>query len=174
MQALCAWAHHSSHSLSHLVSRRHLPPVPMDLFWRYLIGAAVAGVFGILIGIPVLRLRGDYLAIVTLAFGEIIKNLINILYVGADKNGIHAATTSSGLELAAGGKKIMKGALGISGTATLYKEIKPYFFPDRSTPCSAYSVYCTEPGSFQKRPCSYVYKRQPYCGRVSGNQCDKI
>ena len=45
-----------------------------------------------------------------------------------DKNGIHATTTSSGLELAAGGKKIMKGALGISGTATLYKDIKPYFF----------------------------------------------
>ena len=40
------------------------------------VGAAVAAVFGILIGIPVLRLRGDYLAIVTLAFGEIIKNLV--------------------------------------------------------------------------------------------------
>ena len=33
---------------------------------------AVAGIFGILIGVPVLRLRGDDLAIVTLAFGEII------------------------------------------------------------------------------------------------------
>jgi len=49
-----------------------------------LIGALVAAVFGILIGIPVLRLRGDYLAIVTLAFGEIIKNIINVLYVGKD------------------------------------------------------------------------------------------
>lgn len=38
-----------------------------------LIGAVCAGIFGILIGIPVLRLNGDYLAIVTLAFGEIIK-----------------------------------------------------------------------------------------------------
>ena len=54
-----------------------------------LIGAAVAAFFGILIGIPVLRLRGDYLAIVTLAFGEIIKNVLNVLYVGADANGIH-------------------------------------------------------------------------------------
>ena len=35
---------------------------------------------GVLIGIPVLRLRGDYLAIVTLAFGEIIRNVINCLY----------------------------------------------------------------------------------------------
>ena len=37
-----------------------------------LIGTVVAAIFGWLIGIPVLRLRGDYLAIVTLAFGEII------------------------------------------------------------------------------------------------------
>ena len=47
-----------------------------------LVGALVAGIFGIIIGIPVLRLRGDYLAIVTLAFGEIIKNLMNVLYIG--------------------------------------------------------------------------------------------
>ena len=39
----------------------------------------MAGVFGALIGIPVLRLRGDYLAIVTLAFGEIIRNVLNCL-----------------------------------------------------------------------------------------------
>ena len=41
-----------------------------------LIGGIIAAVFGILIGIPVLRLKGDYLAIVTLAFGEIIKNVL--------------------------------------------------------------------------------------------------
>lgn len=104
-----------------------LPSVPR-LILAILVGAAVAAVFGILIGVPVLRLRGDYLAIVTLAFGEIIKNLVNILYVGVDENGIHVTTNSSGLKLAAGGKKIMKGALGISGTSTLYKDIKPYFF----------------------------------------------
>ena len=38
-----------------------------------LIGTCVAALFGFLIGIPVLRLRGDYLAIVTLAFGEIVR-----------------------------------------------------------------------------------------------------
>ena len=57
------------------------------LFLAILIGAAMAGVCGILIGIPVLRLKGDYLAIVTLAFGEIIKNLINVMYIGLDQNG---------------------------------------------------------------------------------------
>ena len=59
-----------------------------DLILAILIGAAVAAVFGVIIGIPVLRLRGDYLAIVTLAFGEIIKNLINVLYIGFDENGL--------------------------------------------------------------------------------------
>ena len=58
----------------------------MGTFPRFLlailIGGIVAGIFGFLIGIPVLRLNGDYLAIVTLAFGEIIKNLMNVLYVG--------------------------------------------------------------------------------------------
>lgn len=44
-----------------------------------IIGGSVAAFFGILIGVPVLRLKGDYLAIVTLAFGEIIKNIINVL-----------------------------------------------------------------------------------------------
>ena len=38
-----------------------------------LISAVVAGIFGIIIGIPALRLRGDYLAIITLGFGEIIR-----------------------------------------------------------------------------------------------------
>ena len=41
------------------------------------VGAVFAAIIGFLIGIPVLRLRGDYLAIVTLAFGEIIKSIFN-------------------------------------------------------------------------------------------------
>lgn len=40
-----------------------------------LIGGAVAAVFGFIIGLPALRLKGDYLAIVTLAFGEIVRNV---------------------------------------------------------------------------------------------------
>ena len=40
-----------------------------------LIGGVAAGVFGFVVGLPALRLRGDYLAIVTLAFGEIIRNV---------------------------------------------------------------------------------------------------
>jgi ABC-type branched-subunit amino acid transport system permease subunit len=48
-------------------SHTDLPFIPM-LF----VGAAVAGIFGILLGAPTLRLRGDYLAIMTLGFGEIV------------------------------------------------------------------------------------------------------
>ncbi len=45
------------------------------------IGALVAAVFGILLGAPTLRLRGDYLAIVTLGFGEIVP----VVFKNADK-----------------------------------------------------------------------------------------
>src|SRR6267142_2091077 len=49
-------------------------------FWAILpIGAAVAALFGILIGAPTLKLRGDYLAIVTLGFGEIVRIFLNNL-----------------------------------------------------------------------------------------------
>lgn len=82
-----------------------------------ILGAAVAGIFGILIGIPVLRLKGDYLAIVTLAFGEIIKNLVNVLYIGKDQNGFHFSTKNSiSLHLDTEGEVIINGAQGITGT----------------------------------------------------------
>ena len=91
---------------------------PLRFTLAILIGALVAGVFGLLIGIPVLRLSGDYLAIVTLAFGEIIKNFLNILYVGKDSHGLHVSikdTMSLGME--PDGVVIIKGAQGITGTS---------------------------------------------------------
>ena len=56
-----------------------------------LVAGVFAGIFGALIGIPVLRLRGDYLAIVTLAFGEIIRNVMNCLYFSLDGNRLHVS-----------------------------------------------------------------------------------
>ncbi len=53
------------------------------------VGALCATLMGFLVGLPVLRLNGDYLAIVTLACGEIIKSLLTNLYVGKDESGIH-------------------------------------------------------------------------------------
>lgn len=82
-----------------------------------LIGALAAGIFGFLIGIPVLRLRGDYLAIVTLAFGEIIKNVFNSIYLGYDANGLHFSFKDSlALGMQVDGKILINGAMGITGT----------------------------------------------------------
>jgi branched-chain amino acid transport system permease protein len=84
-------------------------------------GIIVAAVFGFLIAIPVLRLRGDYLAIVTLAFGEIIKNIINVLYVAKDKNGFHFAfSDGKSIELDdATGVWLVNGAKGINRISNL-------------------------------------------------------
>ncbi|MFD2617727.1 branched-chain amino acid ABC transporter permease [Terrilactibacillus laevilacticus] len=55
-------------------------PLSGESFWIFiLIGGIVAAIFGILLGIPVLRVKGDYLAIVTLGFGEIIRIIFNNL-----------------------------------------------------------------------------------------------
>lgn len=89
----------------------------LRFFLAIVIGTVAAGVSGVLIGIPVLRLRGDYLAIVTLAFGEIIKNIMNALYVGKDSTGIHVSMKDTvALNLDETGQVIIKGAQGITGT----------------------------------------------------------
>ena len=62
-----------------------LPPAAAFLI-ALLCGGILAAFCGLIIGVPVLRLRGDYLAIVTLAFGEIIKSIINYLkFTGGSK-----------------------------------------------------------------------------------------
>lgn len=89
----------------------------VSLIIAVIIGAVVAAVFGILIGIPVLRLKGDYMAIVTLAFGEIIKNIINAVYLGRDGSGFHISLKDSmSLNMDADGEVLIKGAQGITGT----------------------------------------------------------
>jgi len=93
-------------------------PWGLRFFLAFVVGIAVSALFGFLIGIPVLRLNGDYLAIVTLAFGEIIKNVLNALYLGVDKNGLHASFTSSTeLSMESDGLVILNGPMGITGTS---------------------------------------------------------
>ena len=72
-----------------------------------------------IVGVPVLRLKGDYLAIVTLAFGEIIKNIINVLYIGLDSTGLHFSLLEQRFELAEGGEMIINGPMGVSGVSRL-------------------------------------------------------
>ena len=78
-----------------------------------------AGIAGLIVGIPVLRLKGDYLAIVTLAFGEIIKNIINVLYIGLDEKGLHFSLLEQHFTLAEGGSMIINGPMGVGGVQKL-------------------------------------------------------
>ncbi len=80
-----------------------------------LCGGVTAGIAGVLIGIPVLRLRGDYLAIVTLAFGEIIRNVLNCLYVSLDGGAMHIGFLNPNLP----GTLIVNGPIGATGIAKI-------------------------------------------------------
>lgn len=89
---------------------------PATLVVSIIVAALIAAIAGFLIGIPVLRLNGDYLAIVTLAFGEIIKNILNCLYVGIDEKGVHFAFNNpAALAMSATGKVIINGPMGAVG-----------------------------------------------------------
>ena len=85
------------------------------IFILIIFAGLLTGGIAYLIGIPVLRLRGDYLAIVTLAFGEIIKNVINVLYIAKDENGFHFAISDGNkIELSEDGIWLINGAKGIA------------------------------------------------------------
>ncbi len=78
------------------------------------VGGIAAAIVGVLVGVPVLRLSGDYLAIVTLAFGEIIKGIVNNLYVGMDANGLHVCMIKNTLEMT-NGTMLLNGPMGLTG-----------------------------------------------------------
>ena len=81
------------------------------LILSMLVGGLVAAVFGFIIGLPALRLKGDYLAIVTLAFGEIIRNVINCLYISLDGQRLHIAFNNPNVA----GKLLVNGPAGATG-----------------------------------------------------------
>lgn len=68
-------------------------PEPAALAVGLAAGGLMAALFGLIIGVPVLRLKGDYLAIVTLAFGEIIKSVINSLSITNGAQGLSGIST---------------------------------------------------------------------------------
>jgi branched-chain amino acid transport system permease protein len=88
---------------------------PLRLALAILIGAIVAAIAGVIVGVPVLRLQGDYLAIVTLAFGEIIRNILNVLYVSVDGNGLHFAVYTAPTGLEDDAVAILNGPMGALG-----------------------------------------------------------
>lgn len=96
-----------------------IPSGVVRLTLAVIVGALCAAVAGVIVGVPVLRLKGDYLAIVTLAFGEIIKNIINVLYVGKDASGLHLSILKQRFTLEEGGEMIINGPMGVSGVEKL-------------------------------------------------------
>ena len=80
----------------------------LRLFISVTAGGITAGIAGVIIGVPVLRLRGDYLAIVTLAFGEIIKNVMNCVYTSVEGTTLHFGFLNSSLP----GTLLLNGPMG--------------------------------------------------------------
>lgn len=83
-----------------------------------IVAGIMAGIFGAIVGIPVLKLEGDYLAIVTLAFCQIIKSIFNNLYIAVD-NGLKFSFVNNNIELSSTGRLIVKGATGAAITSKL-------------------------------------------------------
>ena len=93
-----------------------VPSDPVRLIISIVVGAIAAAILGFLIGIPVLRLSGDYLAIVTLAFGEIIKSVLTNTYLAVDKKGLHFSFLTDKNALEEGGLQLIRGPMGVMNT----------------------------------------------------------
>ncbi|MGN0999271.1 MAG: branched-chain amino acid ABC transporter permease [Faecousia sp.] len=87
----------------------------VQLLISIIAGGVMAGIAGFLIGIPVLRLQGDYLAIVTLAFGEIIRNVLNCIYISLDGSNLRFAFNQPDLP----GKLLFRGPTGATGVSRI-------------------------------------------------------
>ena len=96
-----------------------VPNAIIRLVIAIITGALISGVFGYIIGIPVLKLEGDYLAIVTLAFCQIIASLINNCYFGFDEKGLQFSFINNKLDLSPTGKVLIGGPIGASGTGRI-------------------------------------------------------
>ncbi|MBQ9393344.1 MAG: branched-chain amino acid ABC transporter permease [Oscillospiraceae bacterium] len=89
----------------------HVDNEVLRLVLAMIVGGVFAGIAGVLIGIPVLRLRGDYLAIVTLAFGEIIRNVLNCLYFSLEEGRLHVSFNNPNIP----GTLLVSGPQGATG-----------------------------------------------------------
>ena len=92
---------------------------PLILIIAIIAAALTASIAGFIIGIPILGLRGDYLAIVTLAFGEIVRNFMNVLYFGFDSNGKLRFAFNHTIEGVDTSDRIITGAIGATGVTKM-------------------------------------------------------
>ncbi len=81
--------------------------------------ALVASIIGYLVSIPVLKLEGDYLAIVTLAFGQIIKSIIGNIYLGIDEKGFQFSFIEDTTKISENGKMLISGPTGATGISRI-------------------------------------------------------
>lgn len=88
---------------------------PLRLILALIVSAIMASIAGFIIGIPILGLRGDYLAIVTLAFGEIVRNIMNVLYFGLNEKGHLVFAFNHTIEGIENSQRIITGAIGATG-----------------------------------------------------------
>ena len=92
---------------------------PLRLIIAILAAAVMAAIAGFIIGIPILGLRGDYLAIVTLAFGEIVRNFMNVLYFGLDSKGHLKFAFNHTIDGIDTSQRVITGAIGATGVTKL-------------------------------------------------------
>lgn len=88
---------------------------PARLIIALIAAAFVAAIAGFIIGIPILGLRGDYLAIVTLAFGEIIRNIMNAIYFGMDSEGHLKFAFNHAIDGLEDANRVLTGPIGATG-----------------------------------------------------------
>ncbi len=119
-------------------------PLFVRLPLSMIVGGLVAMVFGFIVGLPALRLKGDYLAIVTLACGEIIKNIITNL-------------------------DITGGALGLN-TGAIYSNAKTLLPYAAVLVLFADGAGHDEPQALEARPRHHRHPRQPHRGGVHRHQ----
>ena len=100
------------------VLEQHISFVPLRLIIALLVAAFMAAIAGFIIGVPILSLRGDYLAIVTLAFGEIVRNFMNVLYFALDKNGHLKFAFNHTIDGIDDSQRVITGAIGATGVTT--------------------------------------------------------
>ena len=99
---------------------------PFRLVLTFVVSAGMAALAGVVIGIPVLRLSGDYLAIVTLAFSEIIYGVLNCVYVNIDGTKLYFGFLNpdlpgTGIVNGPAATKLMTGLTTASGEAIKLK-----------------------------------------------------
>lgn len=101
------------------VLEQSISVAPVRLLIALLFAAVMASIAGFIIGIPILGLRGDYLAIVTLAFGEIVRNFMNVLYFGLDENGHLKFAFNHTIDGVDNAHRVMTGAVGATGVTKI-------------------------------------------------------